>query len=871
MKHPSPPRLFLRFFKWFCDPELHRFIEGDLLELYGERVGALGKKKADRRFVRDVFLLFRPGIIRSFNWTENLLHFFHMVTNYFKIFRRNFKRQPTYNLLNLSCLSLGIAGAICIGLYLDFETTYDHMHSQADRLFRIETNAVKTHSKVMEVDWQTTPANLGPLALQDHPEISSFVRFFNFFSNNVQLKHGQTIIEETAEHIVAVDSNVFDLFSFELLQGDPKTALRGPNKIILSENLARRLFADEDPMGQLISTRLVHQLTGEQADYPLKVSGVYRDLPANTHLYFHAMMSAKTDPELDTYYFGRFNVYTYLLLHEQATSESLAPKLTGIYDRYLDPKRDQVLVNVTHDLVPLASIHLSETGGAGYLRIFSGIGILILLIAFIGYVNLVTAQAGKRALEIGLRKVLGSGRSQLMVQFLAESLFLTSLAVIVALVLVLCAIEPLNATLGLHLSAAQLLQPLFLLMLFAGTIGLGLIGGSYPAFFLSSFQPVRVLKGTLTRAAPLQRWLLGFQFAVVVFVLASTGMIYQQLQFLREKDLGFDSDHIVQLNLPGQFASGKLDVLQASLLRDPNILSLATCDFVPGVGGMPNRPASAQASEPQFIRTGRIDYNYLELMDIDMVAGRNFSPDFPADSTINVLVNETFVRNFELGADPLGTQVKFGDWGNPQALEIVGIVEDFHQSSLHAPIEPQLYRLGPTSGALVVKVAKDPAAAIRHLESTWKAHFPDQAIQYSFLHEELLSRYEEDQRRGQLFLLFSGITLFIAFAGLYGLAAYLTARRSREVGIRKVLGASLSDIVFLLSRHFLALVLIAALPGMILAWYTMRKWLENFAFRVSFSYSLLGMVLLSVFFLVLLTVGWQAARTAARNPREVLE
>lgn len=868
---PTPPRLFLRLFRWFCDPELHRFIEGDLLELYGERVGEIGKKKADRYFARDVILLFRPGIIRSFNWMKDLINQLHMLSNYFKLFRRNFKRQPTYNWLNLSCLSIGIAAAICIGLYLDFEINYDRNHQQADKIYRIGTSAITTHQKVIDVDWDGSSAQIGPLAQQDYPEIASFVRFFHFFSNEVRFDYETNIIEEEQEHVIAVDSNVFELFSFELLQGNPENALKGPNKIVISEDLARRIFGARNPVGETISTRLVHNVTNTEQNYPLEVSGVFRDLPQNTHLFFHAMISAETDTELNSYYFGRFNMYTYVMLNDQADPEVIAPKLTGIYDRNLDAAIDPVLVSATHKLIPLTSIHFSETGGSTYLLIFTGIGFLLLLIAFIGYINLVTAQAGQRALEIGLRKVLGSNRWQLIVQFLAESMFLTILSLVAALILVILVVGPLNTGLGLDLDARQLLQPRLIYVLLGVIFLLGLIGGSYPAFFLSSFQPVSVIKGTKTRSAPLQKGLFAFQFGAVLFVMASTGMIYQQLEFMRAKDLGFDQKNILQLSLQGQGASPKVHILKEQLQQDPNIRSIAACNFIPGVGGMINRPASAKGSEPQFIRVGQIDYDYLATMDIDLIAGRNFSPNFPADSIENVLVNQTFVRRFGLGEAALDEQVKFGDWGNPNALRIVGVVEDVHQSSLHSSIESQLYQLSRGSAYLVAKLNDDPASVLGHVEDTWSELFPDQPLQYSFLNERLQNRYEADQRRGRLFLLFSSITIFIAFAGLYGLAAYLTERRSREVGVRKVLGATRSSIVLLLSRNFLLLVLIAALPGILLAWMTMQKWLENFAFQAPLSYGLLGLVLILVLLLVLLTVGWHALRTAARNPREVLE
>lgn len=793
-----------------------------------------------------------------------------MLKSYLKLFLRNLRRQPVYTLLNLSCLAIGMAAAIFILLYLDFEMNYDRVHQKGEQIYRVNTTAIKTHERTIDVAWQRSPANFGALVQQDYPEVESFVRFFSFYSNAVRFEYRQQTIEMEPEQVIAADSNVFQLFTFELLRGDPADALNGPNKIVLSETLADRIFGTDDPVGQVLDTRLVHSLTNGEADYPLEVTGVYRDLPPNTHLLVHAMISAETDEELNNYYFGRFNVHTYLLLKDRVDPEALTAKLTAIYDRYLDPALDPVLVNVTHELVPLYKIHLSETGGTTYLLIFSGIGFLLLLIAFFGYINLVTAQAGRRALEIGLRKVLGSERRQLITQFMAESLFFTILSLTVAVGLVTLLAGPVNRLLELQVDIAQLWQARPLMIMLGGILLLGLAGGSYPAFFLSSFQPVKVLKGKLHRSAPLHKYLVGFQFAVVIFVLTSTGMIYQQLEYLKRKDLGFAQDQILQLDLAGQEGLDKVQVFKESLRKDPNILSVASCSFIPGVGGMVRQPASAEGSEPQFIHHGRIDYDYLETMDIDLVAGRNFSPDFPADSATNVLVNKTFVRHFELGDNPLEKQVRLGGWGNPNSLRIIGVVEDFHQSSLHAAIEPQMFRLRPRSNDLMVKVAEDPTAALTRIEATWRELFPEEAFHYRFLDEVLLERYREDQKRGSIFLFFSLVTLLIAFAGLYGLAAYLTTQRTREVGIRKVLGAGIPNIILLFTRDFLLLAVIAAVPGLILAWYTIRQWLENFAFRTPMNYLLFILVLLSVLLLTFVTVGWHAARAASLNPKETL-
>lgn len=794
-----------------------------------------------------------------------------MLKNYLKIFLRNVARQPVYTLLNLACLSVGMAAAIMVLLYLDFELTYDDHHEKADRIYRINTTAVRTHDRVMDVNWQTVPANLGAYLQQDYPEVEAFVRLFSFYSNEVRFGYGAQRFEMDEEQLVVADSNVFQVFSFDLLQGDPAGALRGPNKLVISERLAARIFPGEDPLGKVLTTRLVHGLTNQEADYPLEVTGVYRDLPKNTQLYVDAMISAETDPQLNRYYFDRFNVSTYVLLNPQVDPLQLAPKFTEVYDKYLDPALDPTLVNVTHELVALKALHVQETGGTAYIYIFSGIGFLLLLIAFISFVNLVTAQAGRRAAEIGMRKVLGSQKKQLVLQFLSESLLFTLLAFGLSLCWVSMFLSPVNTLLDLSLDTQRLLIPRLILIAFGVIMLLGLLGGSYPAFFLASFRPIAVLKGKLTRSAPLHKYLVGFQFAIVVFVLASTGMIYQQLRFLKAKDLGFAHDLVLHLGVPGRSNADKIPVLKEALRRDPDITSVAGCNFIPGVGGMINRPASAKGSEPQFIRYGRIDYDYLKTMQIGLLAGRNFSPDFPADSIGHVLVNETFVKNFGLGDNPVGELVRFGGWDNPNSMQIIGVVEDFHQSSLHNPIESQLFLLGNKASDIMVKVGGEPADALDHIEKTWVSLFPEEPFTYRFLDDALADRYREDRRRGSIFFFFSLITIFIAFAGLYGLSAYMTRQRTREVGIRKVLGAGVRSVVFLLTKDFLRLALIAAVPGLFIAWYLVGQWLENFAFRTGMNYFLFTLALLSVLLLVFLTVGWHATRTALQNPQKTLK
>ncbi|HEX8529468.1 MAG TPA: ABC transporter permease, partial [Cytophagales bacterium] len=371
-----------------------------------------------------------------------------MLSHFLTLTLRNGIRQPFHAVLNLSCLTLGLAAALLIGLYLHSELTHDRFHANAGRLYRIETKSVNLRDKVLEVGWHTTPANLGAFIKQDYPEVENYVRFFKFFSDEtVAFRYGATSFAE--KDVYAVDSSVFALFSFPFVAGDPARALNGPNQVVLSQSLARRIFGAANPVGKILETRLSHILPGQPEQYALLVTGVYADLPPNTHLPVEAMISTSTDPGLAQYYFGTYHTSTYLLLRPTADPARLAPRLTQVYDRYLDPAREPVMVNARHELMPLTAIHLAETGGVTYVYVFGAVGLLLLLIAVISYVNLVTAQAGRRGVEIGIRKVLGSPRSQLVAQFLLESSSFTLLALGVAAGLVAVLVAPLNALLGL--------------------------------------------------------------------------------------------------------------------------------------------------------------------------------------------------------------------------------------------------------------------------------------------------------------------------------------------------------------------------------------------------------------------------------------
>jgi len=789
-----------------------------------------------------------------------------MILNYFKIIRRNIWRHPMHAALNLACLTIGVAGTLLILLYLNFELTYDTYHENADRIFHIDTKAIKTHDKTLDVNWGGTPANLAPYIQQDYPGVEAYTRFYQFWpAADLKLQFNENFIEET--NIYATDPAVFDMFTFKLMEGDKTDALKGPNKIVLSETLAKRIFGNKPAIGQLLSSNLNHVIPDYPSAYTLLVTGIYQDLPENLHLRPKALISAETDLALEAYYFNRFNVDTYLLLSAETDPSTLGNKLSDIYINYLDAAREPVMVFAKHALTPIKQIHLEESGGLTYIFIFGAIGLMLLLIAGISYVNLTTAQASRRALEIGIRKVMGSQNSQLIFQFLSESLFFTITALLLAILLLAEGIPFLNDMLNLRLHLHQLWQPTLL----AGIVGiivlLGILGGSYPAFFLSRLAPVKVIKGKTTKKVPLRKVLVSIQLSAVIFILTSTGMIYQQLQFLRNKDLGFDKEHVINFTIPNEDnLASKYASLKNSLLQNPDILGVGTSSFTPGNSGMFRRPIAIDGSpnqEQQFVYSGYIDEDFFEIMDIDMSLGRSFSSNSPGDSS-NILVNEALVRAFEL-KEPIGDKLRLGGKGNPNFYTIIGVVKDFHQSSLYTPIESQIFILQQPE-QVYAKIGKDIPKSLQYIEQSWAKVFPNESFTFSFIEDEIQDGYMSDQIRGKVFFLLAVFTIFIAFLGLFGLASYLATQRIKEIGIRKVLGASVNNLVFLITRDFIILTLLAALPAFALAWYTIDQWLVNFAFRIDINYTLFGLSLVFTLLLTFATTGLHAWRAARVNP-----
>jgi len=718
----------------------------------------------------------------------------------------------------------------------------------------------------------SSPRNLAEHIKTDIPGVAGSTRIFRFFQDaKVALEHENK--EIATEHIYASDPSIFDILSIELSAGDPATALDGPNKIVLSESLANRLFGEKQPVGEVIKSELVHTLPNQENNYHLVVTGIYKNLPKNSHITLEALLSAETDPRLSEWDFGHFNTLTYLLLEPGIDPQRVGSSLTGIYEKYLDPVKEPVLTSAVHELVPLSEIHSRDTGGNTYLFVLVGIAFLILLISVISYVNLATAQASRRSMEVGIRKVMGSTRGQLVLQFIVESMTYVAISILVANLLVWQFVGTMNKMLGLELIPGRLWDSYLLPGMIGLWLLLGLTSGSYPAFFLSSFEPFSTLRRKGPTGVPVRRILVATQFTVLIFVLSCTWMTFQQLRYMQEKDLGFDQDKIIHFELRGNEWKQDFLYFREELIQLPQIEAVGTSSFLPGASGMGRRPISADGTagkEAQFVNWGSFDYSYPSVIGMELLEGRFFAKEFPTDAAVSVIVNETFLRQFGIESPAVGRKIKFGGDGNPNAETIVGVVKDFHHSSLHNPIAAQIFLLN-ASPQVFVKLNKADHSTIASMEQIWQKIFVNSPFEFTFLNSTLQANYETDRIRGRIFVFFSCLTVLIAFLGLFGLASYLTEQRIKEIGIRKILGADLANLVTRMSREFIWLVFVAAIPAFLAAHYFIEKWLNEFAFQVAINNWYLVLVLMLSLLGTLLTTGWHTFRIARKNPAENLK
>lgn len=797
-----------------------------------------------------------------------------MLSNYLTIALRNFRRQPIYTLLNIAGLTLGIAAALLILLFITEESRFDTYHEQSDRIFRISSDITEPDNAFK---WAVTQSPLAMQLKEDYPEVEQYVRFIPNGRTNLQYKDNFFFEEK----VFLVDSTVMEIFSFDFITGDASKALIEPNSIALSESVADRIFGNNNPMGEILIT---------PSGRKYNVTGVYRDMPQHSHLIANALISSNTIPGLGNPTagaWGGFSLYTYVLLKEGTDPNNFASKLPDVVKNYVAVIFDEFNIKVKYELIPLTDIHLKSDfegepeplGEISFLYIFGAVALFMILLACINYMNLSTARATKRAMEVGVRKVLGSERKQLIWQFMVESLLFTLVAIVLSFLLVLIVLPLFNNTFNLSLNRTLLFsKPVLLGAL--GLIGLtGVLAGSYPAFYLSAFQPITVLKGQLSRGSGnpiLRKVLVAVQFAVTLFMIVGTGVIYDQMSYLRNKDLGFDKEHVLTFNLQGRAAREKYPVIRERLLQNPKILKTGTASSTLGEGTgkqLMNVENGEGVMEQYGVDNYAVDFDFFSTMDIAFTAGRDYSGEFGADSTLSVIVNESMVERMGWD-DPIGRRVQFGPVDTLPMAKVIGVVKDFHQRSLYDPIEALLFRPRFNNQEVHVRLApQDPESlrsTIAFVNDQWREVFPNTPFEFDFVDAAFMDLYEADQVRARIFTLFSILMILVACLGLLGLASFTAEQRTKEIGVRRILGAKTGDIVYLLTRNFVILVAVATIPAFIAAFYFMNQWLGTFSYHTQMNFWFYGLAFLLVALITLMTTSYHAIKAARGNPVEAL-
>lgn len=787
-----------------------------------------------------------------------------MLKNLIKTAFRHILKHFGYSMLNILGLTLGISSALFLIIYVADEISYDRYHDNADRIYRVS-------SKITEPDdqftWNVAQIPFGPQVVADYPEVQSFVRFINM--PRALYKYEDKEFNE--ENFFYVDSTLFDIFTYKVLRGEVKTALLNPNKIILTEKVASRYFGDSDPIGKTLTT----------GDNTFEVTGVIEDVPSNSHFRFDAVASRNNLPkQLGTW--GNFGVFTYLLFPDNFDVKAFETKMQGMYDAYMKTIFGPLNITIAYILEPITRIHLystnagepEPTGSITYVYIFGIVALFLILIAAMNYMNLATARSTRRAREVGLRKVVGSRRGPLILQFLSESTFFTLISLILSIIILVVLLPQFNLLAGKSFDLKVVYSPVVILSLIGVIVIVGLFGGSYPAFFLSRFSPVTVLKGEITQGSAgslFRKILVVIQFTVSVIMIVCTLVVFKQLNFLKNKDLGFDQKNVISLTL-NRAMGQKYPVLKQALLEDPDIKYVTSTNTAIGEGSgkVIFNVESDQGMSQRGVNFTVVDHDFVDALGIEMVEGRDFQQDMPSDTLTGVVVNETFVKRMNW-SEPLGKKVELGDENTIRA-RVIGVMKDYHQTGMYNEIESLLLLYRTNNNIIYIKLAdSDIQKSIAFIESKWQSVFPDQPFTYAFLSERFNRQFEADEKRGLVFTMFTILAILIACLGLFGLASYMVEQRTKEVGIRKVFGADEKTILALIAKDFLILVSIGIIIALPVAYYFMSNWLNNYVYKTNIGAPLLLTAAMLTMVITFATISYKAYQAALMNPAASLK
>ena len=820
----------------------------DFEEHYRFLAGSKGRFFAWLWFWGQVIGLIPGSFKESISWS------LAMLKNHLKIALRVLLRQKGYSVINITGLAIGIACCILILLWVQDELGYDGFHENKDRLFRIVS---KGDSEGVSEYYAVTPLPLGPALKQEYPGVEMATRYNAI---GLRFRHGSETQDEKG---TLVDPDFIRMFSFELLDGDLETCLADPFSIVITESLAEKYFATQNPVGEVLTT---------QAGTDFRVSGVMKDVSHNSHLRFDFLLPfellARLGRDLDNW--NDVSYFTYVMLSADANVPDVNRMIEETLDKYRE-RRDS-----ERYLQPLRDIHLRSHfkfdmeghGDIRYVYIFSLAAALILMLACINFMNLATARSGGRAKEVGIRKVVGAHRGHVIRQFLGESMLLTLLAFLVSLALVRLLLPVFNVLSGKPLVFDLRLDP----ALYVGLLGIvlftGLLSGSYPALVLSGFQPVKVLRGRLRtggKGVLFRRILVVTQFSLSIILVIGTLVIYNQIHYLKNANLGFATDHLIHIPMSREVYES-YEALKTELLRNPGILNVTAVDLLPIYEGSGTSNAEWEGKPSDFtlqMRIGAVDFDFLETFELGMVQGRFFSKEVTTDSTEGFVLNEAAIKAMGL-KDPIGK--RFGWKDRPG--RIIGVIQDYQLRTLHHEVEPlALFVDQSWLTFLCVKLdAKNVPQSLALIKNTWGKYSPQDPFKFRFFDEDIETLYRGEERIGSLFKYFTLLALFVSSLGLFGLASYLVEQRTKEIGIRKILGASVPKIWLLLSQEFFKWVAIANLIAWPAAYSVTELWLQSFANRAGFTPRVFFLSGALSFTVAAAAIGYQSIRAAFSNP-----
>lgn len=796
-----------------------------------------------------------------------------MFSNFIKTALRNLMRNKFYSAINIVGLAIGIASCILIMLYVQSEVSYDKFHEKADRIYRVNLFAMLSDD---DINQPVTNPPLARVMQNEIPEVEEAIRLTNF--SQPVIRHNDDVFNETKWYFT--DPNFFKVFSAPFINGNPENALSQPNSVVLTESTAKRYFGENNPVGQF--------LTWEN-DRDYQITGVIKDFPENSHIKPDFLASLKGQ-ELDNNMQWINNmVFTYFLIKEGYAKQDVDAKLDGLVKKYVGPAVTQYMGVSFEDFLaqgakyrwyaqPLTEIHFDREvtqgpeplGNKSYMLIFSIIAVFILVIACINYMNMSTARSAKRAKEVGIKKSLGSTRNYLVFQFLSESIFVTLIALVLALILIKLLLPSFNNLIDKQLTFNYLgnFKTIPLMILFG--IGIGIIAGSYPAFFLASFNPVKVIKGVHKSEGShgkLRSVLVIFQLIVSIVLFSGAFFISKQLSFLQNKELGFNKENLIVIN-KADFLGDRMSSFKNELLAQSGILQITNTSSIPGRMQTSSTFFHHSANDSRGMNTLRTDCDFIKTYEVELIEGRYFEEGNQANAR-SVVLNETAIKRLNI-EDPIGKKVYEGKKSDDEALTIIGVVKDFHCESLHQEMS-SLILFNGSGGKLTVRIAGgDIQQNLNKIQQTWDKFANGQSLDYVFFDEDFGRLYNAEVRTRKIVSIFSALAILIACLGLLALAAFVAEQRTKEIGVRKVNGARISEILLSLNRNFMKWVGIAfviAVPG---AWYLLNNWLENFAYKTNLSWWVFGLAGLAALFVTIITVSWISWKAATRNPIEAL-